>query len=212
MEITWLGRACFRIRAKEAAVVTDPADRASGYSLGRPTADIVTVSNSDPAHANVDGVAGSPRVIDGPGEYEFSGVSVIGVATRLGASGTPESGSNIAFLFELEDIEVGHLGSIGHVPTSGQLEAMTNVDVLLVPVGGGDGLDAAGAAEAVSVIEPKLVIPMSFQTDADKAKLDPVDRFLKEMGAKSAERHQKLTITRSSLPEETQVMVLDYKR
>lgn len=212
MEITWLGRSCFRIRAKEATVVTDPPDKATGYSIGRPTADIVTVSISDAAHSNVDGVAGSPRVLDGPGEYEVSNTSIIGVMTYRGREKTPESGKNVAYVFEVEDMRVGHLGAIGHVPTSDQIEAMGGVDVLLVPVGGGESLDGATAAEAVTVLEPKIVIPMNFRTDADKEKLDPLDRFLKEMGAKNPESHQKATITRSTLPDETQLLVLDYKR
>ena len=212
MEITWLGRSCFRIRAKEATVVTDPCDKSTGYSISRPTADIVTVSHSDPAHANVDGVAGSPRVIEGPGEFEIAGTSIVGVTTYRGKEKTPESGRNVAYVIELEDMRVGHLGAIGHVPTSDQIETMGGVDILMVPVGGGDSLDAPPAVETISLLEPKLVIPMSYKTDAEKAKLDPLDRFLKEMGAKSPEHHAKVTITRSSLPEETQVLVIDYKR
>ena len=213
MEITWLGHACFRIRAKEATVVTDPYDnKATGYTLGRPTADIVTVSIPDPAHGNVDGVAGSPKVLSGPGEFEISGASIVGITTYHGASRQPESGRNIAFVIELEDLRIGHLGGIGHVPTSDQLEEMSNVDILLVPVGGGESLDAPPAAETVSLIEPKLVIPMHFKTDIEKSKLDPVDRFLKEMGVKAVEAQAKVSITRSALPGETQVLVLDSKR
>ena len=212
MEILWLGHSCVRIRAKEATVVTDPCDKSTGYSLGRPTADIVTVSNSDPAHSYVDGVAGSPRVIEGPGEFEISGASIVGVTTWRGKEKTPESGRNVAFVIEMEDIRIGHLGAIGHVPTSDQLEEMSNVDILLVPVGGGESLEAPPAAETVSLIEPKIVIPINYQTDVEKTKLDPVDRFLKEMGAKSPEHHAKITVTRSTLPDETQVLVLDYKR
>jgi L-ascorbate metabolism protein UlaG (beta-lactamase superfamily) len=212
MEITWLGRSCMRIRAKEATVVTDPCDRSTGYSIGRPTADIVTVSHSDPAHAYVDGVAGSPRVIEGPGEFEISGASIVGVQTYRGKEKTPESGKNVTYVIELEDLRIGHLGGIGHVPTSDQIEAMGGVDILMVPVGGGESLDAPPAAETITLLEPKLVIPMNYKTDAEKSKLDPLDRFLKEMGAKSPEHHAKVTITKSSLPEETQVLVVDYKR
>jgi L-ascorbate metabolism protein UlaG (beta-lactamase superfamily) len=212
MEITWLGRSCFRIRAKEATVVTDPCDKSTGYSISRPTADIVTVSHSDPAHANVDGVAGSPRVIEGPGEFEIAGTSIVGVTTYRGKERTPESGRNVAYVLELEDVRIGHLGAIGHVPTSDQIESMGGVDILMVPVGGVDSLDAHPAVETISLLEPKLVIPMAYKTDAEKAKLDPLDRFLKEMGAKSPEHHAKVTITRSALPDERQVLVIDYKR
>jgi len=210
MEITWLGHGCFRIRAKEATVVTDPVDKTSGYSLGRPTADLITVSCDHPAHNAVGAIAGEPRVIDGPGEFEISGASVVGVTTWRGKDRS--AGRNISYVIELEDVRIGHLGGIGHVPTSDQAEELGAVDILLVPVGGGDALDAATAAETVSLLEPKLVIPMHFKTDTDKQALDPVDRFLKEMSLKSDERHAKIAVTRSSLPDETQVLILDYKR
>lgn len=210
MEITWYGHGCFRIRSKEATVVTDPCDKNTGYSLGRPTADLVTVSCADPAHNAVSSVAGDPKVVDGPGEFEIAGASLVGVSTWLGKD--KSSGRNVSFVFELEDMRVGHLGGIGHVPTSDQVEEMGSIDILLVPVGGGGALDGPPAAEAVSLLEPKLVIPMHFQTDSDKHKLDPVDRFLKEMGVKSPEQHAKIAVTKSSLPDETQVLVLDYKR
>ena len=98
------------------------------------------------------------------------------------------------------------------MPTSDQVEEIGNVDILLVPVGGGDSLDASSAAETVNLLEPKLVIPLHFKTDIEKRQLDPLDRFLKEMGAKSTETHAKIAVTRSSLPEGTQVLILDYKR
>ena len=212
MEITWLGHSCFRIRAKEATVVTDPCDKSTGYSLGRPTADIVTVSIDDPAHNYVSGVAGDPRVIDGPGEFEIAGASLVGVTTYRDKEKGASAGRNVVYVIEVEDLRICHLGSIGHVPTSDQVEEIGNVDILLVPVGGGDSLDAPPAAETVSLIEPKLVIPMHFKTDIEKAALDPIDRFLKEMGAKTTETHAKIAVTRSSLPEETQILILDYKR
>ena len=210
MEIVWLGHSCFRIRGKEAAVVTDPCDRSTGYSIGKPAADIVTVSMQDPAHANVAGVGGTPRVLDGPGEYEISGTTITGVATDH--NGAAPANRNIAFVLELEDLRVCHLGGIRAVPTSDQVEEIGAVDILLIPVGGGDALDAPPAAETVSLLEPRLVIPMHYKTEAEKTKLDGVDRFLKEMGAKAGEAHAKVAVTRSSLPDETQVMILSPKR
>jgi L-ascorbate metabolism protein UlaG (beta-lactamase superfamily) len=212
MEITWLGHCCFRIRAKEATIVTDPCDKSTGYSLGRPTADLVTVSSDGPAHNNVAGVAGDPRVINAPGEFEIAGVSVIGLTTYRDKEKGAVSGRNVAYVIDVEELRIVHLGSIGHVPSSEQVEEMGSVDILFVPVGGGTSLDAPPAAEAVNLIEPKLVIPMLFRTDIEKAQLDPVDRFLKEMGSKAAETHAKIAVTRSSVPEEMQVIVLDYKR
>jgi len=210
MEIVWLGHCCFRIRAKEATVVTDPCDKSTGYALGRPTADLVTVSTHDRAHNYAEGVAGSPRVIDGPGEFEVAGVSVTGIPTTPVA--TTNGDRNVAYVIELEDLRLGHLGGINAVPTSDQIESIGSLDILFVPVGGGTALEAPPAAETVSLLEPKMVIPMHYKTSAEKAALTPVDRFLKEMGAKINDTHAKISVARNSLPDETQVLLLDYKR
>ncbi len=213
MEITWLGHSCFRMRGKDAAVVTDPCDKSTGYTIGKPSAEIVTISHDHPGHNNARAVAGEPRIVHGPGEYEISGVLIMGVQTYHDAKKGAELGKNTAYVFELDDLRVCHLGDLGHVPTAEQAEELSGVDVLLMPVGGGSTIDATAAAETVSLLEPKLVIPMHYQTPAAKAKLEPLDRFLKEIGAKSAldERLPKLTVTRTTLPHETKVQVLDYK-
>jgi len=86
------------------------------------------------------------------------------------------------------------------------------VNVLLTPVGGGGGLNAAKAAEVISMIEPNLVIPMHYSTPATKLSLDSLNKFIKEMGLSKADTQPSLKVTRSSLPNETHVMVLDYQK
>jgi L-ascorbate metabolism protein UlaG (beta-lactamase superfamily) len=213
MEITWLGHSCFRLRGREATVVIDPCDKSTGYSIGKPTADIVAVSHDHPAHNNVAAVPGTPRVIRGPGEFEVSGVLIMGIQTYHDKEQGAQLGKNTVYVFELDDVRICHLGDIGHVPTAEQVEEMGGVDVLLAPVGGGNTIGAAAAAETVSLLEPKLVIPMHYKTDASKGDLEPLDRFLKEIGAASAlnERLPKLSITKGTLPDETQVQVLEYR-
>jgi L-ascorbate metabolism protein UlaG (beta-lactamase superfamily) len=213
MEITWLGHSCFRIRGKDATVLTDPCAKTTGYSIGKPTADIVTISHDHPAHNNVAAVAGEPRVIQGPGEFEISDVLIMGIGTYHDDEKGKRLGKNIAYVFELDDVRVCHLGDLGHVPTPEQVEELSGVDILLAPVGGGDTIDAAAAAETVSLLEPKLVIPMHYKTPASAGDLEPIERFLKEMAAPAAlnERQPKLSITKSTLPHETKVQVLDYK-
>ena len=213
MEIVWLGHSCFRIRGREATIVTDPCPASSGYSIGKPTADIVTVSHDHADHSYVKAVPGSPTVLNGPGEYEIHGAFVTGIGTYHDSERGAERGENVAFVVELEDIRVCHLGDLGHTPTAEQAEEMTGVDVLLIPIGGDGTIDGAKAAEVVSLLEARLVIPMHYKTEATKDRLDPPDRFLKEMGIVAAmEPLAKLSVTRSTLPHETQVMVLDYKR
>lgn len=213
MEITWLGHSCFRLRGRDAAAVTDPCAKSTGYSIGRPTADIVTVSHDHPGHNNVAAVAGSPRVVQGPGEFEIAGVLIMGIRTYHDQQNGDRLGRNISYVLELDDVRVCHLGDLGHVPTPEQVEELSRVDILLAPVGGGSTIGAAAAAETVSLLEPKLIIPMHYRTPAAKAELDPLDRFLKEMGAPTAleERQPKLSVTKSTLPHEAKVLVLDYR-
>ena len=213
MEIIWLGHSCFRLRGREAAIITDPCPKSTGYSIGRPTATAVTVSHDHPDHSNIAAVTGDPHVVRGPGEFEIAGVLIMGIRTYHDDVQGSELGRNIAYVLEVDDVRICHLGDIGHVPTSEQVEELSGVDVLLAPVGGGSTIDATAAAETVSLIGPKLVIPMHYKTPAAKAKLEPLDRFLKEMGADGAlsERQPKLTVTSSTLPEQTKVLILDYK-
>jgi len=81
MELTWLGHSCFRLRGKDATLITDPPAPSTGYALGRITADIVTLSHDHPGHSYVKGIGGEPRVVDGPGEYEIQQILISGVRT-----------------------------------------------------------------------------------------------------------------------------------
>jgi L-ascorbate metabolism protein UlaG (beta-lactamase superfamily) len=212
VEITWLGHSCFRIRGREATVVTDPCPPSTGYNIGKPTADIVTLSHAHDNHSYVKAIAGSPVVINRPGEYEIHGAFVTGVATYHDDKKGAERGANVSFVIEMEDVRVCHLGDIGHAPTPDQVEEISGVGVLLIPVGGSTTIDGAAAAEVVNLIEPRIVVPMHYKTEVIKDDLGPLDRFLKELGATQAEPQTKLTVTRSSLPHETQLMLLDYRR
>ena len=210
MEISWLGHSCFRIKGNSAAVITDPYPPDLGYSLGKPTARIVTVSHQHSGHAYTQGIAGEPKVIAGPGEYEIGGVLIIGVAAFHDAEEGLKHGRNTVYLMEVDEVSVCHLGDLGHVLTAEQVEEMEDVDVLLLPVGGMSTINAPAAAQVVRQLEPKVVIPMHYQTQALKRELEPVSRFLKEIGVQQLEPQPKLSLTRSSLPEGTQVFLLDY--
>ncbi len=213
MEIVWYGHSCFRmIERGMAAVVTDPYDETIGYGPLKLKADIVTVSHAAPGHNNVDAVKGDRRVIAGPGEFEIGGVFVTGIATdgdRKKKAAEPKR--NTLYLFDFDGLTVCHLGDLDHVPSQAQIEALGAVDVALVPVGGGGGLNAAQAAEVVSLLEPSVVIPMHYKTDAVTLKLDPVAKFLKEMGLGAIKPEPSLKLSKSSLPDETRVVLLDYK-
>ena len=210
MDISWLGHSCFRIRGSYVTVITDPYSPDLGYSLGEPDAGIVTVSHNHPGHSYTQGIGGEPRLVTGPGEYEIGGVLIIGVATFHDGDGGRTRGKNTAYLMEIDEISVCHLGDLGHVLTAEQVEELDNVDVLLLPVGGVSTINAPMAAEVVRQLEPKVVVPMHYKTPALSRELEPVEKFLKEIGVKEITSQPKLSLTRSSLPDSTQVFLLDY--
>ena len=213
MEITWFGHSCFRLMERSAAaIVTDPFDKSIGFTPPRLKADVVTISHDAPGHNNVSTVKGA-RAITGPGEYEIGGAFVTGVRTTVRESEN-DSGlqpENTAYVIEYESASVCHLGDVSTIPTQPQVEALGTVNVLLVPVGGGKGLNAAQAAEIISMIQPSLVVPMHYKIDKTKLKLDPLSRFLKEMGLGPVPPEPSLKVTQSNLPEETQIVVLQPK-
>lgn len=213
MDVTWLGHACIRLRGKEGVVLMDPCGKSTGYSIGKQTADIVTASRADPEHAFVETLSSPFRLLDAPGEYEIGGVLLNGVQTAPPgkARQDPATTRNVAFVVEMDDLRVCHLGNLDHTPTQDLIEEMSDIDVLFAPVGGHGALDAAGAAEVISLLQPRLVVPIRYRTDAAAIDLDPLDPFVKQLGLTASEPQSKLSVTRSSLPDDTQIAVLDYR-
>lgn len=211
MEITWYGHSCFRLAERQrATVLTDPFDESLGYPLPKVKADILTVSHDAPGHNNVGLVKTATRIIDGPGEYEVGGVFVIGVA--MNNTTAERLKRNTAYLFDYEGLTVAHLGDLDHVPEQSSIESLGNVHIALVPVGGGGALNSAQAAEVIGLLEPSIVIPMHYQTEQTTLQLDPVDRFLKEMGVSHIQQEDMLKITTGNLPESTQIVMLNRAR
>lgn len=209
MEIVWLGHSCFRIKGKEAVVITDPYPPSTGYSLGKTRADIITLSHLHPGHSYVEALEGDFRKIAGPGEYELKGVFITGIATFHDNGRGSERGKNTAYLFEIDGVTLCHLGDIGHVPNSGVWEDVGDIGILFLPVGGVSTIDSSMAAEIVRGLDPKIVIPMHYRTSELDKDLEPVDGFLKKLGIREVASQSKLSVNRSTLPTSTQVVVLD---
>ncbi len=210
MDISWLGHSCFRIKGSHTTVVTDPYSPDLGYSLGKPTARIVTVSHQHPGHSYTQSIGGEPKLVTRPGEYEISGVLIIGIATFHDEEKGEERGRNTVYLMEVDGVSICHLGDLGHVLTTGQVEELDNVDVLLLPVGGVSTINASAAAVVVRQLEPRVVIPMHYKTEALNKELGSVERFLEEMGLEGVNSQPKLSVTKLSLPASMQVVLLDY--
>jgi len=216
MDITYLGHSSFKIKTKTAIVVTDPfSGEMVGFRFPKTEANIVTVSHSHPDHSAVAAVEGDPFVINAAGEYEVKGVSIFGYQTFHDLHSGAERGKNVVYVIEAEGLRICHLGDLGAELSSKTLEELSEIDVLMVPVGGEFTLGPHEAAELVSQIEPRIVLPMHFQAEGLKketfASLQPVENFLKEIGANNPERLEKLSLTKDKLPEETKVVLLERK-
>jgi L-ascorbate metabolism protein UlaG (beta-lactamase superfamily) len=218
MEITWYGHSCFRLTERGlATVVTDPFDsRAVGYEPLKLKGDIVTVSHNTPGHNFISAVKGDAHLIDGPGEFEIGGVFITGIQTNGHAKKEVEEIRNTLYLLDFNGINVLHLGDLNRIPTQTEVEAFGPVHVALVPVGAGGSLTANKATEIISLLEPNIVIPMHYATPATGTtvlQLEPLSKFLKEMGLGSVETVSSLKVPNvGSLPDETKVVVLDYQR
>ena len=214
MEITWYGFSCFRLREGGVTVLCDPYDKkATGLTLPRIKADIVTISHNRPGHNNAEAVSGDPKVVNGPGEYELKNVGITGLTIYHKAAGGELPERNVAYFFDFDGFTVGHLGDLGHLPQQRQVEDLGEIDVLLVPVSGANTLDATRITEVISLLEPKIVVPMHYRhaglSSALAESLEPVDKFLKELGISEPTTESMLKLTKASLPEETQVILLE---
>ena len=214
MEIIWYGLSCFRLTERGlASVVTDPFDhRVTGYESLKLKADIVTISHDAPGHNYATIIRGKRLVITGPGEFEIGGVFITGVQTNGYPNRSPDELRNTLYVFDFDGLTVAHLGDLRRIPSQAEIEALGNVHIALVPVGGGGGLTATKAVEIVSLLEPGIVIPMHYSIPGSNLKLGPVSKFLKEMGVAKVDPQPSLKISVSSVPEDTRVVVLDCVR
>lgn len=227
MEITAYGATCLRFKAREGVVVADAFVSIVGPTGRGLTADIVTYSHADPqptlglgkrsrsvARAS-DGRAVPASlepafVLDAPGEYEVRHILVTGVRTFRDDAKGAQRGGNISFVYELDGLHAAHLGDVGHLLSEEMLGELGAIDVVCVPIGG--SLSAAHAAELVAQLDARLVVAMPVSDGegaAGAAVKSELDRFMHEMSVQHPEPVAKLSVTISSLPQETTVALLE---
>ena len=210
MQLSWYGQSCFKIESRDVTIAIDPFSKTIGLTPPRFKSDILLVTHAHSDHANLDTLPGSPFLIQGPGEYEVKGVSVRGLRTFHDNSSGAERGLNTVYIIEVEDIKICHLGDLGEEKLREETqEAIGDVDILLIPVGGTYTIDGKAASGIVHAIEPRIVIPMHYKIPGLAISLASAEPFLKEMGIKNAEATEKLVIKKKDLPEaETRVVLL----
>ena len=205
MDLTYLGAGAVKLSGKTLTVVCDPYGKEAGLPQITAKAELVTHSGVDDYGV----VNGATSVFDSPGEYEVKGVSITGVPARLHIDEDGERAT--VFSFDIDGTNVVVAGNIAGKLDERQVEKLGQTHVLIVPVGGyGLTMDAAGAAELVTQLEPSYVVPVHYDDGVTKYPVPqaPVEEFLKEMGATGVEPMAKLKVNSKELPPETQIVVL----
>ena len=224
VDIYWYGQSCFKIKSKNATVVVDPFNPDFvGLKLPRIEADIVCISHGhedhnflsvvkstetkDPIDATIS--TGKPFVIEGPGEYEISGVNIVGIASFHDDKNGEERGENTSYQILIDGVSIVHLGDLGQKKlTQTQIEAISTCDVLMIPVGGVYTIEAKDAPDIIASLEAKIVVPMHYKINGLKFELAPVSDFMKVMGKENIEAVPKLSVAADKLPEELEVALL----
>lgn len=219
MEIIWHGQSFFEIKTKGTdkepiAIAIDPFGEKSGLKIPKIEAQILLISHSDDKHSGAESVQEKPFLISAPGEYGIKGILIKSVLSRRGSDNGKEIGRNIIYKIESEQIKICHLGDLGQKELNeSQVEEIGEVDVLMIPVGGrqtGPVMDGKTAAEIISQIEPRLIIPMHYKLPKATEDLEGLEKFLKAMGEEKIEPQKKIKISPKDLPsEEAKIVVLE---
>ncbi len=210
MIITWHGLSCIELTTKtshgDVTVVVDPYAADLGLRQRSLNAQ-VALSTHDAEDANaISSVEGQPFVVRAPGEFEAKGVFIYGIDVALKGDGKKKSAHTI-YRIESEDMYLAHLGALDRELTNAELEQLKNIDVLMVPVGGGRVMSPKLAADVVNQIEPRVVIPMTFAVDGLKENFASEMEFLKALGVKP-DALPKYKIQKKDLPQENMQVVL----
>lgn len=207
MNINWLGHYTIRVISQGNTLIIDPHSAATGLSATRGKAEIVALTNPhDPDTSHLSGLSDDPFVLSSPGEYTLLDMSVL----AKGWHDAKDNERNIQ-RWEIEGLTLLHIGA---VPPNFTLATMpeieqSDIDVLFLPIGGGETMDTDHALEFVHQVEPHIVVPINYLIPGLKEKIDPVDSFAKEMGIDPASSEPRLSITPHKMPREgTETVIL----
>ena len=214
MKVKWLGHASLLITSDEGIrIVTDPyVPGVFGVNYGKieEVADIVTVSHDHQDHNNVAAVKGSPMLVKGVGSQKAKGIEFKGVASYHDASKGSQRGPNTIFCFTVDGIRICHLGDLGHQLSEQQLADIGEVDLLLIPTGGGPTINATGANQVCDKIKPRVVIPMHFKTSKCDFPTDRPEDFTRGRASVKKMDTSEVEFKKEQLPTATETVVLKH--
>ncbi len=201
MHISWLGGTSIKIQTKyldsEVTVLIDPYKADTGSSPRSLTADVALLTRGD---TNMLTLSGNPFILDTPGEIDSKGVLVTSIAGH-----TEDS---LMLRIDCEGVSMAHLGLVKEPLTPVQLEILSGVDIVFIPIGNKHALDTENATKTINSLEPRIIIPIAFKSDNDPDALSP-DSFIRGLGLQVPSEEKKVIIKKKDLPEEeTRVIVL----
>ncbi|MEE9200377.1 MAG: MBL fold metallo-hydrolase [Candidatus Brocadiales bacterium] len=219
--IRWFGHSCFLIESSQGTkILTDPVGEETGYDLPDVMPDIVTISHEHFDHNYVRPYTNSPVILRGEDFHgrgwqtikeEIKDVKIHNIGTYHDDVQGKKSGKNSVFIIEVDGLRLVHLGDLGHLLTGEQIEAIGTPDVLFIPTGGAYTIDYLEADDVIKQLKPGIAIPMHFKTPACKFTLFGVKRFLKGKDNARVPGKNSIVVNKESLPDETEIVVLDYK-
>lgn len=204
MDIKFYGANCVRISDKNISIILD--DNLGILGLKSPTKKDDINIFTDPKIRQYEG----RFIINGPGEYEISEVSIVGIPVKDQLE-QKEAGATI-YSIRQNNMNIGVIGHINPELSDEQLEKLGVVDLLVLPVGGnGYTLDAHGATQLIKKIEPKIVIPTHFADPAVKYEVpqSEISVFLKEMGIEEPEYQDNFKLKENELGDKTKLIILN---
>ena len=212
---------CFKVQFGDIVIAVNPISKDSKFKSTRFGSDITLVSLDSPDHNGADGTSKADKasfLINGPGEYEISGVFIKGYLSKSNYLG--KESLNTIYTVNLEGINLCFLGAISdtHIVAETK-EAIDGIDILFAPIGGEGVLEASTAHKLAVQFEPKLIIPSHFTGPSDRAEhatgqgiggKNALKNFLKESGAENVKPVEKLTIKKKDLEGmEDEIVVLE---
>jgi L-ascorbate metabolism protein UlaG (beta-lactamase superfamily) len=216
MKIKWYGHAAFLITSDQGTkIIIDPYEPGAfggqlSYGKIRDQVDLVLTSHDHADHNYTKDLPGTPQIVKGSGSKTAKGISIKGISTFHDPSKGSERGANTIFTFKIDNVQLCHLGDLGHLLSDKELAEIGPVDILLIPVGGFFTIDPNEATRVAEQIKPKILIPMHFKTAKCGFPIAPVEDFLKGKSNSKRPKTSEVTIDKATLPQQMEIVVLEH--
>jgi len=216
MKIKWYGHAAFLITSDQGAkIMIDPYEPGAfggqlSYDKIKDQVDIVLTTHDHADHNYTKDLPGTPQIVKGSGSKTAKGISMKGISTYHDPSQGSERGANTIFTLKIDNIQLCHLGDLGHLLSDKELAEIGPVDILLIPVGGFFTIDPKEATRVAEQIKPKILIPMHFKTAKCGFPIAPVEDFLKGKTNTKRPKASEATFDKATLPQQMEIVILEH--